>query len=188
MCLVAYSLLRSQFEAPCPSPVLGPSPHMPGIISNHNLQHVSITKFQNVRNVVSFIHFPCIPITASHYGLFQEIFYVHNKTQTLLVEKHICQFVYIVSFIHNMAVNLHLTSVCLHSSNNSADNVSVQFVSHIFSTVTVPSPAVINTAARFISQPQYTVTLYGTAAYIYLRITQPTTSMPNLCASWVHIV
>jgi hypothetical protein len=61
-------------------------------------------------------------------------------------------------------------------------------VSHIFSPVTVPAAVVIKRVACFIYLSQYTVILYGTLAYIYLRITQPTTFMPNRCASWLHVV
>ena len=85
----ACSLLRCDLNLRHPAHLLHwvPHQHTSGIISNHNMQNVNTGKFQNVRNVVSFIHLPCINYYSLAVWQVSEIFYVHNKTQNLLVEK-----------------------------------------------------------------------------------------------------
>jgi hypothetical protein len=180
------------------------------------MRNVNTGKFRNVRNVVSFIHLPSIPVTVSQYGKFQAFSMCIMKLKLCWQKKHICQYVYICSFIHIVAVKLHLTLVCMspclfhfyqkplapllylawqsHSSSLSQHTnhkITVQIsclcticVPHIQSSYSSSSSCYRERCTFYI----YTVILYGTPAYIYLRMTQPTTFMPNLCTSWVHIV
>jgi hypothetical protein len=87
-----------------------------GIISPHKMRNVNTGKFQNIRNVVSFIHLPCIPITVSQYGKFQTFSMCIMKLKFCWQKKHICQYVYIGSFIHIVAVKLQLMLVCMSPS------------------------------------------------------------------------
>jgi hypothetical protein len=89
-----------------------PHQHTSGIISNHNMQHVITGTFQNICYVVSLIHLPCIPITVLQYGQFQRFSMCIIEFKLCWQKKHICQYIYVRSFIHIMPVKLQLTLVC----------------------------------------------------------------------------
>jgi hypothetical protein len=86
-----------------------------------------------------------------------------------------------------LASKPHSSSLSKHVNNQIAARkfFCEQLEYHIFYTFKVAVAVSIEGVVCFIPLPQHTAKLYCTLPY-YLRTTQPTNFMPNLCASWVH--